>query len=193
MVRPPLWATSREIVEGARPSCLAISLKETPSASPLEISSRCSSDSTRFERRRGRGRIPPVKASSSRTESTLMRRDLATAGQSRPAPSSSHTRFFVGWSKASPSSGESRCDHPLNPPRISPGQGVAGQAGARGCFSISQARRFTQNRRTGLPPICLRHTRTVAVSSPGCRIKPITVPKSSGLVASGVSSHAGSD
>jgi len=48
-----------------------------------------------------------------------MRRDLATAGQSRPAPSSSHTRFFVGWSKASPSSGESRCDHPLNPPDIS--------------------------------------------------------------------------
>ena len=98
---------------------VAISLSETPSASPLEISSRCSSDSTRFERCRGRGRIPPVKASSSRTESTLMRRDLATAGQSRPAPSSSHTRFFVGWSKASPSSGESRCDHPLNSPTVS--------------------------------------------------------------------------
>ena len=72
-----------------------------------------------ISRSRGRERTPPALASNSRTDVTPMPRDLATAGQSRPAPSNSHTRFFVGSSKAPPSSGESRCDHPLNPPSFS--------------------------------------------------------------------------
>ena len=139
MVRPPLWATSREIVEGARPRRMAISLKETPSASPLDISSRSSSDSTRSERSRGRGRIPPEVASMSRTDVTPMPRDLATAGQSRPAPSKAQALFFVASSMAPPSSGESRCNHPLNSPSISHHEAAGWQVVA--APSLNQAQR----------------------------------------------------
>jgi hypothetical protein len=66
---PPLWATSLETVEDARPSRAAIERIDSPWASPLEISSRSSKLSERAERVRSRGRIPPVQAASSRTVS----------------------------------------------------------------------------------------------------------------------------
>src|ERR1017187_8892954 len=47
LLGPPLWATSLETVEGARPSCAAIDRIDSPWARPLEISSRYSKLSER--------------------------------------------------------------------------------------------------------------------------------------------------
>jgi len=62
LVLPPCRATSRLIVDAARPERAAISRSETPSASPREISSRSVGDSDRGDRRRGVGTYPPLDA-----------------------------------------------------------------------------------------------------------------------------------
>jgi hypothetical protein len=51
---------SRLIVEGARPSVVAIDRHEIPAANPREISSRSANDNWIDDRIRGAGRIPPA-------------------------------------------------------------------------------------------------------------------------------------
>ena len=53
--RPPLRASSRETVEGARLSCRAICRQESPATSPREISSRSASESRNSDRRNSLG------------------------------------------------------------------------------------------------------------------------------------------
>jgi hypothetical protein len=62
-----LPATSRLIVEGARPSSAAISRSDRPAARPREISSRSSKLNRRDARRRGSGMIPPHRTRYERT------------------------------------------------------------------------------------------------------------------------------
>jgi hypothetical protein len=52
--------TSREIVEGERPSCAAIVLNDSPAASPREISSRSTTLRQRGDLVGIDGRTPPV-------------------------------------------------------------------------------------------------------------------------------------
>jgi len=54
-----LRATSRLIVDGARPSSAAIARSERPATRPRETSSRSARLSARFERLRSGGRMPP--------------------------------------------------------------------------------------------------------------------------------------
>ena len=128
MARPPLCSTSREMVDGARPSCTAISLSVSPSAIPLEISSRSSRLSERLARVRSRGRIPPVRAASCRTVNSWQ----PTAGpiEWERSPLESRSQIsrccsavsLFGLCTTPPfedgnvPSREARCNHPLNPP-----------------------------------------------------------------------------
>ena len=67
-VRPPAAATSRLIVEGARPSEVAIARSASPLARAREISSRSKSVSALARRLRVRGRNPPVARTTKRIE-----------------------------------------------------------------------------------------------------------------------------
>lgn len=67
--RSPFEATSREILEGALPSRVAICRRELPSSSPRESSSRSARDSRSGVRSRTRGLNPPVRAIGRATES----------------------------------------------------------------------------------------------------------------------------
>ncbi len=67
MRRPPLRASSRLIVDGARPSRRASSRQLSPVATPRLISSRSARVSCRLLRRRGGQRTPPVDATKPRT------------------------------------------------------------------------------------------------------------------------------
>ena len=70
MLWPPLRVTSRDTVEGARPSRPAILRSDSPAASPREISSRSDSDNLMAARVRSRGRIPPVSPTYLRIEAS---------------------------------------------------------------------------------------------------------------------------
>ena len=58
--KPPLRLTSRLIVEGERPSSLAMVRNDSSQAIPLDISSRSQSVRANLARCRGGGRMPPV-------------------------------------------------------------------------------------------------------------------------------------
>src|SRR5512143_4036878 len=57
---PPLRCSSRLMVEGALPNCLATERIDWPVTTAREISSRSATVSATLERRREAGRIPPV-------------------------------------------------------------------------------------------------------------------------------------
>ncbi len=90
-LRPPLPATSRDTVDGARPSRLAITRNDSPRATPREISSRSTSDRCRSARRRGGGRTPPASSNSRRIDDPFLPRRRAIDRVSSPACRRSHT------------------------------------------------------------------------------------------------------
>jgi hypothetical protein len=63
LLRPPLQFTSRHTVEADRPSRAAIARRDSPVASPREISSRSAGVSTHLRLCRSGGEIPPVASS----------------------------------------------------------------------------------------------------------------------------------
>src|SRR5215208_1925962 len=65
LLRPPLRFTSRHTVEAGRPSRAAIARRESPAASPREISSRSVGLSVHPRLRRTGGEMPPVAVASS--------------------------------------------------------------------------------------------------------------------------------
>src|SRR5215203_2034003 len=68
LLRPPLRFTSLHTVEAQRPSRAAIVRRDSPAASPREISSRSDGVSAHPRRRRSGGEIPPVTSSIPWTE-----------------------------------------------------------------------------------------------------------------------------
>jgi hypothetical protein len=89
--RPPLPATSRDTVDGARPSTPAIVRSDRPAARPREISSRSANESRNSHRRRGTGRIPPVRLSRSRTVDGFTRICRASTFTASPDRQRRHT------------------------------------------------------------------------------------------------------
>jgi hypothetical protein len=65
---PPLRATSRLIVEGARPRAAPMARMDLPATRPREISSRSGSESASLDRVRGGGRMPPLGARTEKIE-----------------------------------------------------------------------------------------------------------------------------
>ena len=84
-LRSPLPATSRLIVDTARPSRLAMVRSESPAATPREISSRSVNDKSRSERRRRAGRTPPTSSNNRRIDDPPFPTDEQSTGVSSPA------------------------------------------------------------------------------------------------------------
>ncbi len=66
--RPPLRATSRLSVDGARPNRRARTRSDSPAATPREISSRSTRDKCRTDRCRTAGRTPPEASTNARID-----------------------------------------------------------------------------------------------------------------------------
>ena len=89
--RPPLRASSRLTVEGARPNRDAITRSDSPAATPLEISSRSVSERWRSARRRGAGRTPPASSNNRRIDDPFLPKRRAIDRVNSPALRRSHT------------------------------------------------------------------------------------------------------
>ena len=85
-LRSPLPATSRLLVDTARPSRLAMVRSESPAATPREISSRSVNDKSRSERRRRAGRTPPTSSNNRRIDDPPFPTDEQSTGSAHPPP-----------------------------------------------------------------------------------------------------------
>jgi hypothetical protein len=124
-----LPATSRLIVDGARPKPAAMTRPDAPAARLREISSRSANDSRNSARQRGTGRIPPVRLSKSRTVEGCRRIARANTFTASPDRHRRHTSSTSAGDNAvftTPTTplphqtpGSTRCcDDPLRPPAI---------------------------------------------------------------------------
>jgi hypothetical protein len=87
---PPLRATSRLIVDGARPKPAAIDRTEQPDAKPREISSRSTIVNRPTARHLGTGLIPPHRTRYART--VPVDRPSSAQSASQPCPAATSTR-----------------------------------------------------------------------------------------------------
>src|SRR3954469_5807404 len=94
LLRPPLRFTSLQTVEADRPSRLAIARRDSPIASPREISSRSARVSVHPRLRRSGGEMPPVASIIPWMEPGAFRSARAMSLMDSPALHRSHSSFL---------------------------------------------------------------------------------------------------